>query len=406
MLTLYDSVPEPPTKVIAQNNALAAKPNHENPYLTQRIFESVPQLARTEKLFEYQENIMRRNRYTIDLLSLKYDGVARSTAKILSRNSTPTTSSYLNGLSAFNAAASAKCESGKASLKQVLPLLEKRPTDVGLILTIVQLYVLTNNPGPAVALLESFFKRLEESVTPADQDVRYAPGLVALLVSLYRLQGRKSPIQAELGKAASYWRRKSKPSEELLKAAGIALLSSHKPEDLSAAGEIFASLRKQDPNDRLAISGFVASNATTNFSVVESDLEKLTPVERLISGVDASALEDAGIASLDITMQDASKKRSAPVEKEKPANKKIRKSKMPKDYEEGKMMDPERWLPLKDRSTYRPRGKKGKKKALEATQGGVVKEEESLELVGGAGAVKVEKAPPGVGKAKKKKGKK
>ncbi len=73
-------------------------------------------------------------------------------------------------------------------------------------------------------------------------------------------------------------------------------------------------------------------------------------------------------------------------------------------------MDPERWLPLRDRSTYRAKSKKGKKKAADLTQGGVVKEEESLELAGGAGSVKVEKAPGGGGggasKAKEKKGKK
>ncbi len=337
---------------------------------------------------------------------MKYDGVARSTGKIMSQNSNPTISPFINSLSVLHAAAHAKCESSKASLKEVLPLLEKRPNDVGLILTIIQLYILTNNPGPAIALLESFFKRLEESATPADQDVRFAPGLVALVVSLYRLQGRKAAIKRELGKAASYWRRKSKPSEDLLRAAGISLLESSKPEDLSTASEIFASLREQDPNDRLAIAGFVASNANNNISAVGSDLDKLTPVEKLISGIDASRLEEAGIATLPITMSEASKKRPAPAEKEKPSNKKIRKSKMPKDFEEGKKMDPERWLPAKDRSSYRPKGKKGKKKALESTQGGVVKDEESLELVGGAGAVKVEKAPIGGGKAKKKKGKK
>lgn len=337
---------------------------------------------------------------------MKYDGVARSTAKIMSQSSVPSTSPFVNSLSALHAAAYTRCESSNASLKEVLPLLEKWPNDVGLILTIIQLYVLTNNSGPAVALLESFFKRLEESTKLADQDVRFAPGLVALAVSLYRLQGRKAPIKAELGKAASYWRRKSKPSEDLLRAAGISLLDSFKSEDLSAASEIFASLREQDQNDRIAIAGFIASNATRNVSAVQSDFDKLTPVEHLISGIDASRLEDTGIASLPVTISEASKKRPAPAEKEKPANKKIRKSKMPKYFEEGKKMDPERWLPMKDRSTYRPKGKKGKKKALEATQGGVVKDEESLELVGGAGAVKVEKAPVGGGKAKKKKGKK
>jgi signal recognition particle subunit SRP72 len=337
---------------------------------------------------------------------MKYDGVARSTGKIMSQSPSPSTSPFLNSLSALHAAAYARCESSKASLKEVLPLLQKRPNDVGLIMTIIQLYVLTNNSGPAIALLESFFKRLEESATPADQDVRFAPGLVALVVSLYRMQGRKSPIRAELGKAASYWRRKSKPSEDLLRAAGISLLDSSKADDLSTASEIFASLREQDHNDRLAIAGLVASNATSNISIVQSEFDKLTPVEHLISDINASRLEESGIASLPVTKSETSKKRPAPMEKEKPATKKIRQSKMPKEFEEGKKLDPERWLPLKDRSSYRPKGKKGKKKALEATQGGAVKDEESLELVGGAGAVKVEKAPIGGAKAKKKKGKK
>lgn len=298
-------------------------------------------------------------------------------------------------------------------MKEILHLLEKRPNDVGLILVIIQLYILTNNPGPAITLLETFFKRLEESTIPADQDVRFAPGLVALLVSLYRLSGRKTPIKTELGKAASYWRKKSKPSLSLLRAAGTSFLESSDSEDLSAAGEIFSSLRSQDPNDRTAIAGYVASYATTDLSKVSSDLDKLTPVSRLISGIDAAALEEAGIPTLPAPSVPTRKKRSLDSEKEKektvPAKrKKINKSRMPKDFEEGKKMDPERWLPLRDRSSYRPKGKKGKKKAMEMTQGGVVKEEESLELAGGAGTVKVEKAggPGGAGKAKKKKGKK
>ncbi|KAF4636220.1 hypothetical protein G7Y89_g1871 [Cudoniella acicularis] len=412
MINIAD-VPEPPTRVIAQNNSLAASTKNDNPFMTQRLFDSVPTLTHGEKHFEHQASILRRNRYTIDLQSLKYSGVAYSTASIIAKSPAPTISPFVNTLSVLNAAAHAKCEPEKAGLKQILPLLEKRPNDVGLILVIIQLYILTNNPGPAISLLESFFKRLEESTSPADQDVRFAPGLVALVVSLYRLSGRKNPIKVELGKAASYWRRKSKPSVSLFRAAGESLLSSSNPADLSAAGEIFSSLRAQDPNDRIAIAGFVASYATTDIAKVAPDLEKLTPVSRLISGVDAAALEKAGIPSLPTPPSEiASKKRQAESnekEKEKPAKqRKIRKSKMPKDFEEGKKMDPERWLPLRDRSTYRPKGKKGKKKANDLTQGGVVKEEgESLELAGG-GAVKVEKAPGGVGgKSKnKKKGKK
>lgn len=407
------SVPEPPSRVIAQNNALAASTRNENPFMTQRTFESVPTLSHTEKHFEHQARILRRNRYTIDVQAQKYSGVAYSTSSTISKSPSPTISPYINSLSVLNAAAHAKNETGKGSLKEILPLLEKRPNDVGLLLVIIQLYILTNNPGPAITLLETFFKRLEESTTPADQDVRFAPGLVALLISLYRLSGRKTPIKTELGKAASYWRKKSKPSLSLLRAAGSSLLESPNPDDFSAAGEIFSSLRSEDPNDRTAIAGYVASYATTDLSKASSDLDKLTPVSRLISGIDAAALEEAGIPTLPAPSVPTSKKRSLDSEKEKektvPAKKKkISKSRMPKDFEEGKKMDPERWLPLRDRSSYRPKGKKGKKKAMEMTQGGVVKEEESLELAGGAGTVKVEKAggPGGAGKAKKKKGKK
>jgi signal recognition particle subunit SRP72 len=399
--------------VIAQNNALAAVAKHDNPYMTQRIFDSVPSLSHTENHFKHQANTLRRNRYTIDLLSKKYSGVAVSTSSTISKSPSPTLSPYTNSLSVINAAAHAHNETGKASLKAILPLLEKRPKDVGLLLVIVQLYILTNNSGPAISLVEAFFKRLEESTTPLDQDVRYAPGLVALLIALYRISGRKAPIKTELSKAASFWRRKSKPSLSLLRAAGASLLESSDPTDLSTAGEIFSSLRTQDPNDRTAISGYIASYATRDLQKVTPDLDKLTPVSRLIQGIDASTLEDAGVPALPTSSLATSKKRSAESADKKdkdaaPAKKrKIRESRKPKDFEEGKKMDPERWLPLRDRSTYRPKGKKGKKKAMDLTQGGVVKEEESLELAGGAGTVKVEKAAGGAAsKSKKKKGKK
>ena len=406
------SVPEPPTRVIAQNNALAGSAKNENPYITQRLFDSVPTLSHKEKHFEHQASVIQRNQYTIDLQSQKYSGVAYSTASIISKSHSPTTSPFVNSLAVINAAAHAQGDAGKAGLKQILPLLEKRPNDVGLILTIIQLYILTNNPGPAITLLETFFKRLEVSKTETDQDVRFAPGLIALLVSLYRLSGRKAPIKTELGKAASYWRRKPEPSSNtLLRAAGVSLLESSKAEDFEAAGEIFSSLRKQDPNDRTAIAGYIASYATSDFQKISPDLEKLTTISRLVSGVDAAALESAGIPSLPVPATvvaskkrapeaDADKKENAPAKKRK-----IPKSKIPKEFVEGKEMDPERWLPLRDRSSYKPKGKKGKKKAMEMTQGGVVKEEESLELAGGAGSVPVQKASGGGGNKTKKKGK-
>ncbi|CAG8979197.1 hypothetical protein HYALB_00000333 [Hymenoscyphus albidus] len=406
MINIAD-VPEPPTKIIAQNNSFAASTKNDNPYLTERLFSSAPTLSHGEKHFKHQSDILIRNRYAIDLQSLKYSGVAYTSASIISKSESPKTSPFICNFGVLGAAAAAKCETGKAGLKQILPLLEKRPNDVGLLLVIIQLYVLRNNPGPATELLEAFFKRLEESKSETDLDARFAPGLVAVAVSLYRMAGRKGPVRAELGKAASYWRRKSKSSPTLLWAAGTAFLESSDQQELEIAREMFSTLRTMEPNDRVAIAGYVASYATTDLAKVSDDLDKLSPVSKLISGIDAASLEEAGIPSLPPPPPVASKKRPADAsaqEKDKPAKvRKIRKSRMPKDFEEGKKMDPERWLPLKDRSSYRPKGKKGKKKANDLTQGGVVKEEgERLELAGGAGTLKVEKSVGGVGKGKKK----
>jgi len=265
----------------------------------------------------------------------------------------------VNSISVINAAAHAQNQIGKAGLKEILPLLEKRRNDVGLVILVLQLYLLTNNHGSAISILESFFRRLETSPALADQDVRFAPGLIGILISLYSLKGRKSDIRAEFAKAASYWRRKSKPSLTLLRAAGKALLESPKTEDRVAAAEIFKNLRGQDPTDRLSTAGYIASHITpsSDLSKFQADVDKLGPIPR----VDAAALEEAGVPHTPTTGSGTSKKRNADTTATLlPTRKRIRKSRLPNDYDPSKVPDPERWLPLRDRSSYRPKGKKGK----------------------------------------------
>lgn len=351
--------------------------------------------------------MFRRNRYAIDLKSQKYKGVALSTSKFLAKHSSPTLEPSVNSISVLNAAAHTKCAVSKTAVKDILPELEKRPLDVGLILTVVQLYALVDNFAAAIEVVDAFFKRLEAA---NKEELRYAPGLVALAVSLYRSQGRIGPLRSELSRASAYWKSQPKGAESLLRAAGIELLESGKTADLEAAGEIFSSLREKNPDDRVAIAGYVASHAASNPLKVREESEKMTDIEKLIAGVDIDALLDAGVATRAPNQVVASKKRSGEDIQMKdapaPKLKKIRNNKKPKDFVEGKVMDPERWLPMRDRSSYRaPKGKKGKKKANDLTQGGPVKDEEALDLVGGS-QVKVEKASQGANKKKKGKGKK
>lgn len=353
----------------------------------------------------YQLSILQRNKYVIDIEAKKYSGVFKSTLQIISKTS-PTISLHPNLLSVINAAAHARNETGKAGLKYILPLLEKRPYDVGLILTVIQLYIQINNISQATSHLEKFLQHLEEMHEPVYQDVRFAPGLVALLISLYQISGQKTAIRSILSKAARYWRQKSQPCIPILCAAAISLLESTDPEDLSAATDIFESFRDKNPDDPIAIAGCVASYARHDMKKVSADLDKLTPVSQLISDIDINALENAGVPSLSTcSLKQSDRKRSHAEEKKLNAKKrKLSKKRMPKNFEEGKKMDPERWLPMRDRSYYRPKVKKGKKKMAELTQGGIVTEPDNLEIASSSRIVKNEKN--NASKAKKRKGKK
>ena len=399
-----NSIKELSTRYIAQVNSIAASKEHSNPYLSHRLFHSSPKPPKTDQHFSFQSNILRQDEYVISLLSQKVAGVASSTEKVISATPAPSLSPAVNMAAVLNAAAHARnAETEKAALKEIVPLLEKRPNDVGLLLTITHLYVITNNYAAATQLLESFFKRLEQSGSASDLDVRFAPGLVAALVSLYTQQGRPGAAKSELAKAAEYWRKphKSKteiPSKALMVAAGTALLDTHNPANIKAAGEIFKSLYDQDKEDRAAIAGLVAAYSITDPKSIPDDLGSYLPeASRLVSDINAIELEKVGVPTgISTNIAAEAQKRKARRTKSIPSRaKRLRKARMPKDYVEGKKMDAERWLPMRDRTYYRPKGKKGKKKMDGLTQGGAVAEDKGTpaaqEKKGGGGKRKEQK---------------
>ena len=383
-----------------------------NPFLSRRFFDNIPTLPKTDQLFHFQTDRIQQNSLVLDLHTLKFAGVSRSTAKLLS-NQAPTNSAHINNISILNAAAQAQNQLGKLGLRKILPLLEKRPYDIGLILTIVQLYVLTNNMGSAITVLESFFNRLASTKDrEINQDVLFAPGLTATLVSLYTSQNRKSQIKTVLAKAASYWRHKSKPPTALLEAAGLELLDSEDIDHQALTTDIFSTLYSANPSSRVAKAGYVAAHTQgSRSSPPPKESESLSPVARLITGIDVATLEAAGVPPSSSNNSLTTRKRTLGSVDSKVKRKRIRTNRLPKDYEEGKIPDPERWLPLRDRSSYRPKGKKGRAKAAALTQGGLGGEKGNKVGEGGKGGGEgVIKATSVVGvagsKGKKKKGKK
>ncbi|KAK5133223.1 hypothetical protein LTR08_008058 [Meristemomyces frigidus] len=404
-------IPDVSTRYIAEVNKFAASAATVNPYLAQRLVAKDVESLKPDHPFKFQSSILEQNKHATDLQSMKFGGTADSTAKMISKHSAPTLDAHSNSLSVVNAAARAKNQTGKEALKHILPLLEKRPNDVGLILTIVQLYVLTGNSASAIKLLESFLCQLEHSSSAAELDVRFAPGLVGAMTSLYRSAGRRAHAQTESAKAVNYWRRKSKERPagvtHLLKAAGSVLLESQEVEHQRVASEVFTELHKADEKDRYAAAGLLAASPQTASS---SQTASLQPIDRLLSGVDVDALENAGIAHPPTSANaavTASRKRPAEDALKPKKPKKMLKSRTPKDYDPNKQSDPERWLPLRDRSTYRPaKGKKGKAKQNLYSQGSApALESEAARPATPAAEVVKGKQPSGGGGAKKKKGK-
>ncbi|KAF2150664.1 hypothetical protein K461DRAFT_259172 [Myriangium duriaei CBS 260.36] len=365
------------SRTIAQVNSLANS-SLDNPFILQRHLQTSSQIPESDKPFAFQKSALQQNSQGVALSAQKYDGTARSSHAVIKAHPAPTLDGFTNTTSVLNFAAQARNKSGKEALKIVLPELEKRPKDVGLILIVVQLYVLAGNKDTATSLLERFLEGLSNAATPADQDVRHAPGLVATMVSLYSSRGQTSRVRGELSRAASYWREKlkSSPSEltpsvaSLLKAAGGALLGSSSEEDWALAQAIFNDLGSHDTSDPYIAAGVIASSSS---DISQLQLSTLTPVDRLTSSISVTDLENAGIArppKAPTATSTASKRAAEPVKTERKA-KKPKPSKLPKDYDETKKPDPERWLPLRDRSGYRPKGKKGKQRSNMLAQGAV-----------------------------------
>jgi signal recognition particle subunit SRP72 len=393
------------TRKVGENNILLTS-SLDNPFAAHKAFNSVKEVPQDDRLFSYQSVPLQSNKAALDLQSFKYDGIISSTSRIISKHPAPTLSTPAVLASQFNASAHAKNSTGKAAIKKILPELEKRPNDVGLIITLAQLYVLVGDSTSAVELVQTFFQRLEKSVAENEQDTRFNPILVSLYISLLKARGQKSQIKQELAKAAAYWRTKSSPAIGLLTAAGISLLESQSEEEVKAASEIFEKLREQQPDDKATIAGYVASHANRDSESIKGDADKLTPISELIRNIDVDALERIGIPqssnALAIAQLTRAKKRGA---SDGPSSKakRVRKSKLPKDFDATKKVDPERWLPMKDRSYYRPpKGKKkGKRGGDDKTQGGVVNEELNIDAKPATTVV----TSGGAGASKKKKGK-
>lgn len=264
--------------LLVQNNKFALEAQAANPFVLQREAAASMSGAAKSKLFSYQYSALTRNSYLADLQAHKVDGVGHRTRNILDAERYSTTDLNVNVASVINAAAQTSGLSGKQLLRRVVTLSEKRPHSVGLIITVVQLYVRQNSLGAALAILESFLDRLENSSEYEHRDVRFSPGLVALAVSLMRAVRKERSAKAELVKATEYWRHRPVSSaSSLLREAGVHLARSSSPADLSLAVSAFKKLHDEKQRSPVVSAGLVAALAASDIGQVQQHMAELPP---------------------------------------------------------------------------------------------------------------------------------
>ncbi|KAG6003072.1 hypothetical protein E4U21_002404 [Claviceps maximensis] len=396
-----DTISDLDLSIIVRNNHSILENVPQNPFLLERKTGSWLSSSTGAQLFDFQSHLLTSNCSIINMLAHKTCGVKTRMYRAVHQSRSTLSSVELNQMSVIGAAAKTQGLSGKHILKSLICLSKKRPYDAGLALVIIQLHLQRRNLGAAMYTLDLFFSRLENSNKEQYHRLRYIPGLIALAVVLKRIQKRESSAQAELNKAGRYWLQLPTPRAlPLLKEAGVELLSSSRNDDLKLAGTIFEKLNEENLRSSTTSAGLVAALASDNAYAVEHHTTLLPSTDRLVDGIKVNELIFSGI--LISPRHSTFEKRLSCNDNSVERATKKRRGKLPKNIVEGQAPDPERWLPLRDRLTYRPKGKRGRRKAAEFTQGGLVKEEETIGLVGGGG-VKIEKAAACNASKKKKK---
>lgn len=270
-----------------------------------------------------------------------------------------------------------------SNTKLFYSLSTKNPSNLSLALLSTQVAINSSNYQRAIALIENVVNHDEESLL--------LPSVGKLLYSLYELLDCKKLIHQLFLKIQKLFMQKQNEtfSNEDIKYAkfvSLKLLAT----DESIAKELL------DKIDELDILSAKYSSAD---------------IQSLVAGVDIDVIVSEGITPLiTSSISSSTQSNSSKLSKvSKPKRKRSTPKKLAKDT--AQQIDPERWLPMKDRTYFKMK----KSKKLKNTQGGIIDAatEKALNIGGSPSTVAAETKtsttsgkPSSSKKSKKKKGKK
>ncbi|XP_023541561.1 signal recognition particle subunit SRP72-like [Cucurbita pepo subsp. pepo] len=219
------------------------------------------------------------------------------------------------------------------------------------------------------------------------QDIQHMPATVATLVSLKERAGDVDGAIAVLDSAVKWWSNAMTEDNKLdvvLQEAASFKLRHGREED---AAKLYEELVKTHGSIE-ALAGLVKTVARVDIKKAETYEKQLKPLPGLKT-VDVENLEKTSGAKHVESAADLGASDAYMVDKSKAKSKKKRKRKprYPKGFDPanpGPPPDPERWLPRRERSSYRPKRKDKRAAQVRGSQGAVAREKHDSGVSGGS----------------------
>ncbi|KAJ0971066.1 hypothetical protein J5N97_019025 [Dioscorea zingiberensis] len=204
-------------------------------------------------------------------------------------------------------------------------------------------------------------------------DIQHMPATIATIVSLRERLGDINGATAVLDSAIQWWKNAMTEDNKLgiITQEAATFKLNHGLEN--EASQLYEELVKSHGSVE-ALVGLVATAARSDLDKAESYAKKLRALSGL-KGINVENLEKTSGAK-HVEGAHVGKAEVSKEVKKARAKKRKRKPRYPKGFDPanpGPPPDPERWLPKRERSTYRPR-RKDKRSQVRGSQGAVVKE--------------------------------
>ena len=212
-------------------------------------------------------------------------------------------------------------------------------------------------------------------------DIQHMPATVATLVSLKERAGDIEGASAVLDSAIKWWSNAMTEDNKLniiMQEAASFKIRHGKEDD---AAKLYEELVKSQGGIE-ALVGLVTTVARTDVDKAELYEKQLKALPGL-KGIDVDSLErTSGVKQVDGPAHvGVTESHEEGKNKTKAKKKRKRKPRYPKGFDPanpGPPPDPERWLPRRERSTYRPKRKDKKAAQVRGAQGAVVREKHDV----------------------------